>query len=67
MRQVQLPAVVGVIDVINQPHYPSLKGLNPFHVRLSRLRLRERLLSPGLMGDVHNLVAESGHACEAEV
>ncbi len=25
--QAQLPAVVGVIDVINQPRYPSLKGI----------------------------------------
>ena len=67
MRQVQLPAVVGVIDVINQPHYPSLKGLNPFHVRHSRLRLIGKTIVPWTDGDVHNLVAESGHACEAEV
>jgi electron transfer flavoprotein beta subunit len=27
MLQAQLPAVVGVIDVINQPRYPSLRGI----------------------------------------
>ena len=51
-----LTLIWGVMDVINQSRYPSLRGLNPFHARISGLHLWADYMSPGLMGDVHNLV-----------